>query len=78
MPITGELDLHTFSPRDIPSLVPEWLEACLDAGLRDVVIVTGKGTGAQRARVLQILAKCALVARTREDGNWGRVYVTLR
>lgn len=45
IPITGELDLHTFDPRDVGELIPAYLEACLERGLRDVRIVHGKGTG---------------------------------
>jgi hypothetical protein len=28
IPITEELDLHTFAPRDIPSVVEEYVHAC--------------------------------------------------
>lgn len=28
LPITGVLDLHTFSPRDLRTLIPDYLLAC--------------------------------------------------
>ena len=51
LPITGELDLHTFRPSDLGELIPAYLEACVARGLREVRIVHGKGTGTLRATV---------------------------
>lgn len=48
MPINGELDLHTFHPREIKTLVPDYLDACKERGILDVRIIHGKGTGATR------------------------------
>ena len=36
MPIDGVLDLHTFHPRDVKDLVPEYLAACLEKGIYQV------------------------------------------
>jgi DNA-nicking Smr family endonuclease len=82
LPLDGTLDLHAFAPADVGGLVPEWLEASRAAGLRELRIVHGKGTGALRRSVDAILARHPLVLsyRTaREDaGGWGATLVTLR
>ena len=33
LPITGELDLHTFRPADLGELIPEYLGACREQGI---------------------------------------------
>ena len=63
--------------------MPEWLEASRAAGLRELRIVHGKGTGALRRSVEAILARHPLVAlvprRAGEDaGGWGATLVSLR
>ena len=44
VPITWELDLHTFQPRDIPELIPAWLEACAEKNLRTVAATSTEST----------------------------------
>jgi DNA-nicking Smr family endonuclease len=61
VPIEGTLDLHAFHPRDIPSVVDEYLTAAHAAGLREVRLIHGRGIGVQRARVHQALREHALV-----------------
>ena len=82
LPLDGLLDLHAFSPRDVGELVPAWLEASHAAGLRELRIVHGKGTGALRRTVEALLARHPLVAAFRpageEAGGWGATVVTLR
>ena len=39
LPITGELDLHTFQPSDLGELIPSYLQACAAHGIREVRIV---------------------------------------
>jgi DNA-nicking Smr family endonuclease len=82
VPINGTLDLHTFDPKDLPSLVPEYLQACLEKSILQVRIIHGKGKGVQKARVHSILAKSRLVKAFRsapEDaGGWGATLVELR
>lgn len=51
IPIESELDLHAFAPRDIPSVVHEYLDAAAAAGLREVRLVHGRGRGIQRGIV---------------------------
>jgi len=82
LPITGELDLHTFDPRDLDELLPAWLAECHARGLRSVRIVHGKGTGTLRARVHAFLPRSPLVMGFRlgdeHTGSWGATLVTLR
>jgi DNA-nicking Smr family endonuclease len=82
LPIDGTLDLHAFRPSEVGDLVPEWLAACRAAGLRELRIVHGKGTGALRRSVEAILARHPDVAAFRpagEDaGGWGATLVSLR
>lgn len=81
LPITGELDLHTFDPRDLPELVPAWLAECRARGFREVRIVHGKGTGALRASVRALLRRSPLVRGFRSgnesSGSWGATIATL-
>jgi dsDNA-specific endonuclease/ATPase MutS2 len=81
LPITGELDLHTFRPADVPDLLDTYLAECRRRGLRRVRIVHGKGTGALRATVharLRRLPGIAAIATGDETtGGWGATIVTL-
>ena len=81
LPITDVLDLHTFAPRDIPSVVEEYLFACQERGFREVRLVHGRGRGVQRAVVRRLLAQTpAVLAFTDappERGGWGATLVTL-
>jgi DNA-nicking Smr family endonuclease len=61
VPIEQSIDLHTFSPRDIPSVVDEYIRAAHEAGLREVRLIHGRGIGVQRARVHQVLRDHPLV-----------------
>lgn len=51
VPIEPELDLHAFAPRDIPSVVAEYVDAAAAAGLAEVRLVHGRGRGVQRGIV---------------------------
>ena len=51
MPVEPVLDLHTFHPRDVKSVISEYLFAATNAGYTEVRIIHGRGTGAQRAGV---------------------------
>lgn len=82
IPITGELDLHTFQPRDLGELIPAYLGECASRGLREVRIIHGKGTGTLRTTVHTLLRRSPLVTSFRSgdetSGSWGATIVTLR
>jgi DNA-nicking Smr family endonuclease len=82
LPITGELDLHTFHPRDLGELLPAYLAECHARGLREVRLIHGKGTGTLRATVHAHLRRSRWVVsfRTGDEhtGSWGATLVTLR
>jgi dsDNA-specific endonuclease/ATPase MutS2 len=82
LPITGELDLHTFRPQDLGELIPAYLQECYTRGLREVRIVHGKGTGTLRTTVHALLRRSPLVATFRSgdetSGSWGATIATLR
>jgi DNA-nicking Smr family endonuclease len=60
-PIDGVLDLHAFSPRDVVSVVAEYIRAAHEAGLDEVRIVHGRGRGVQRGLVQAALERHPLV-----------------
>ena len=62
VPIESALDLHAFHPRDIPSVVEEYVRAAHEAGWREVRLIHGRGTGVQRGIVQAALEKNPLVA----------------
>jgi len=82
LPITGELDLHTFRPQDLGELLPAYLGECAARGLHEVRIVHGKGTGTLRTTVHGLLRRSPLVASFRSgdetSGSWGATIATLR
>lgn len=75
LPITGDLDLHTFQPRDLGELIPAWLCACRERGILRVRIVHGKGTGTLRTTVHALLKRSPHVLSfqlaDQAEGAWG-------
>jgi dsDNA-specific endonuclease/ATPase MutS2 len=67
VPIGPELDLHSFAPRDIPSVVEEYVIEAVAKGLTEVRLVHGRGRGVQRGIVQATLEKHALVAEFWDD-----------
>jgi dsDNA-specific endonuclease/ATPase MutS2 len=82
IPIEDVLDLHTFHPRDLPNLIEDYLEECLRLGLGTVRIIHGKGTGAQKKRVQELLRRNPHVRSfadaPAEAGGWGATIVELK
>ena len=81
MPIDGALDLHTFSPKDVKDLVPEYIGACLSRGITEIRIIHGKGTGTLKAIVQSVLKKDPRVVGFKDAGidagGWGATLVKL-
>ena len=61
VPIEDSIDLHAFRPRDIPSVVEEYVRAAHEAGLREVRLIHGRGKGVQRGLVQAALERHPLV-----------------
>jgi DNA-nicking Smr family endonuclease len=61
VPIEESIDLHTFRPSDIQSVVEEYVNAAHAAGLREVRLIHGRGRGVQRGIVQAALEKHSLV-----------------
>ena len=82
IPITGELDLHTFRPADAASVVEEYIAACRQRGLTSVRIIHGKGIGALQATVHALLRRSPLVESFRlgdeTSGGWGATVVQIK
>ena len=82
IPIEDSFDLHSFSPRDVVSAASDYLDAAREAGLMEVRLIHGKGTGAQRAAIRRMLSERADVLgfsdATPERGSYGATVVRLR
>ncbi|MFQ5898089.1 MAG: Smr/MutS family protein [Candidatus Methylomirabilia bacterium] len=82
LPIEDSLDLHTFAPREIPSVVNEYLYEACRRGFSEIRLIHGRGKGVQRVVVQSLLATHPMVARffdaPTERGGWGATVVLLR
>jgi len=82
IPITDELDLHTFSPREIKSVVTEYISECYKIGIRELKIIHGKGKSVQKSIVYNLLKQNPLVISFQDApaqfGSWGATIVTLK
>ena len=67
IPVERELDLHAFAPRDIPSVVSEYVDAAAAAGLQEIRFVHGRGHGVQRGIVQATLERHARVLEFWDD-----------
>lgn len=81
IPIEGVLDLHTFNPKDVKILLPEYLNLCREKGIKEVKIIHGKGTGILKNLVLKQIEKINFVTGYKDaqlsDGGWGATIVFL-
>jgi len=81
-PIEDSIDLHPFSPRDVPDIVDAYLEAAAEKGFREVRLIHGRGIGVQRDRVQKLLTRHPLVSGFHdappERGGWGATVAYLK
>ena len=74
--------MHAFAPRDVASVVEEYLTAAHARGLREVRLIHGRGIGVQRSIVHALLSRHPLVSSFAEApperGGWGATLVRLR
>jgi len=81
LPIDGTLDLHTFLPNEVHSLIPEYLNECRQKGIKRVRIIHGKGSGQLRKGVQSLLKKMPAIKMIMEappkEGGWGATIVYL-
>ena len=82
LPVTGEIDLHPFAPRDVVSVVAEYLDECRRHGILTVRLAHGRGKGVQRAEIRRLLASRDDVASFEDEspawGGWGATVVHLK
>ena len=80
VPIEDHLDLHAFTPRDIPSVVEAYIEAAVNAGIREVRLIHGRGRGVQRGIVQATLDRHPNVEEFSDDtaSHLGATLVRLR
>ena len=80
--IDGVLDLHPFSPKDLKTLIPDYLHECRERGIHEVRLIHGKGIGNIRRSVHALLERQPEVVGYRlageESGGWGATLVILK
>ena len=80
--ITDVIDLHTIQPREVKTVVVEYLHQARERGFRSVRIIHGKGIGVQREMVRSILAQTPFVLSWSDApgdaGGWGATIVRLQ
>ena len=81
-PIDGVLDLHAFRPKEVGSLLDEYISECIRRGIIDLRVIHGKGTGALRGLVHARLSRNPGVESFRLaegcGGGWGATVVRLK
>ena len=82
LPIEDAIDLHAFAPKEIASVIEEYLWQCRQAGMPEVRLIHGKGTGTQRAMVRRLLMNHPDVLffadAPPQAGGWGATVVRLK
>jgi DNA-nicking Smr family endonuclease len=82
VPIDGVLDLHTFQPKEVKQLIPDYIQACLEKEIYQIRIIHGKGTGVLQEIVHSTLDRHpAVISYCHESGSgggWGATVVNLK
>ena len=80
--ITDSIDLHSFAPRDVKSVVQNYLAEANKKGFKIVRIIHGKGIGVQREIVRKILSETDFIEsfKTGDEfsGSWGATIAKLK
>ncbi|MCM2315528.1 MAG: Smr/MutS family protein [Thermoanaerobaculia bacterium] len=81
IPISDSIDLHAFLPRDVKSVVYDYLVEARARGYLQVRLVHGRGIGVQREIVRSLLTAIPwVIAFSDADpsgGGWGATVVSL-
>jgi dsDNA-specific endonuclease/ATPase MutS2 len=81
LPIETVLDLHSFPPKEVASLVEEYLAEAHRAGFTEIRIIHGRGIGVQREIVRSVLARTPFVLSFQDApagwGGWGATVAEL-
>lgn len=77
IPIEDSIDLHTFRPAEVASVVEEYLREAIARGLRSVRIIHGRGIGVQREIVQSLLRRHPAVLSIADAPDRGATMVTL-
>jgi len=79
--ITDSIDLHSFQPREIRTVVEAYLIEAFKKKFPIVRIIHGKGVGVQREIVRKVLSESDLVESFKNapefSGSWGATIVKL-
>ncbi len=82
IPVEDCIDLHPFSPKDIPDVVDAYLEVAVEKGYSEVRLIHGRGIGVQRDRVQKLLARHPMVSGFHDAppdrGGWGATVAYLK
>ena len=82
LPLEDVLDLHPFLPKEVRSVVEEYLTQCCEVGFSVVRLIHGKGKGVQRESIRALLVRLPFVQSFHdappEAGGWGATIVVLR
>ena len=78
VPIEDFIDLHTFQPREIRTVIEEYLYQAIKRGFREVRLIHGRGIGVQREIVHSMLKEHLAVISFRDAADRGSTYVLLR
>lgn len=81
IPIDGTLDLHFFSPKDLKTLIPDYILECRKKGILEIRLIHGKGIGNIRRSVHAILERLEEVENYKlsgsDMGGWGSTEVVV-
>ncbi len=79
LPLEDVLDLHSFPPNEIRSLVKDYLHEAYEAGFPEVRIIHGKGIGVQREIVRSVAMRVphvqSVIPASEGAGGWGATII---